>query len=136
MIKAAAFISVGFLLGINAFASTNDDQWMPFPSNTKNNEKASYFIKKGSYAHRDGKSSLLMQQIEVNAAKKKIVSYYKLEISDEVCDEGYGKIYGYFLDGKHAFDGDYVSGGQSGGSFLGELLCTGKREYLTTMKPD
>ncbi|ENL1650986.1 hypothetical protein [Raoultella ornithinolytica] len=78
-----------------------------------------YSAKKGTFRYSKGESSVLfMYQTKDNK-----VEYYKGSIKDTYCDNGYGEMKFFNMDGRFAFKADYVAEGTSVGSALGDFMC-------------
>ena len=56
-------------------------------------------------------------------SKDKKVEYYKASIKDSDCDNGYGEVKFFNMDGRFAFNGDYVAEGNSVGAGIGDFMC-------------
>ncbi|WP_313667185.1 hypothetical protein [Atlantibacter sp.] len=118
-------MGIGLVLAGGAIAEDGSDSlWLAMARTEDNLTTNVYSAKKGTFKHAKRESSLLMQDAEENkVTKKSIVAYNKVVISDEACDNGYGKTKFFSLDGKFLYDTDYIEGGRSVGSNIGEFLC-------------
>ncbi|MGU9866987.1 hypothetical protein [Kluyvera ascorbata] len=97
-----------------AFAETTSS-WIE----VTNTDAGSFSIKKGTFRNSKGESSALFMY----QSKDKKVEYYKASINDADCDNGYGEVKFFNMDGKFAFKGDYVADGNSVGAGIGDFMC-------------
>lgn len=123
-------MGIGLVLAGAAIAEDGSDSlWVAMGSTEDNLTKNVYSAKKGTFKHAKRESSLLMQDAEENkATKKSNITYNKVVISDEACNNGYGKTKFFSLDGKFLYDSDYIEGGRSVGSSIGEFICIVRNE--------
>ncbi|WNN72860.1 hypothetical protein RIN60_05785 [Kluyvera cryocrescens] len=97
-----------------AFAETSSS-WIE----VTNTDAGSFSVKKGSFRNAKGESSALFMFL----TKDKKVEYYKGSIKDADCDNGYGEVKFFNMDGRFAFKGDYVADGNSVGAGIGDFMC-------------
>ncbi|WP_270455380.1 hypothetical protein [Klebsiella quasipneumoniae] len=116
MVKKISLLGVCVLLVSRVVLAENTSNWIPVASDDTTN----YSAKKGTYRNVKGESSLLMM-FESRTEKK--VTYYKVSIKNADCDNGYGNMFFYTMDGKLAFQGDYVADGNSVGAGMGDFIC-------------
>lgn len=123
MKKIAILLMCGLVTGTVA-ADENNSSWVKIASTDVDGIHAEVSAKKGSFRHDKKTSSMLVQQI---ATKKdngeSSVQFYKVAISDDACDNGYGSISYFNLKGQKEFDGDYIHEGQNVASEVGAILC-------------
>ncbi|WP_259279564.1 hypothetical protein [Klebsiella pneumoniae] len=115
-------LSVLVLVSQSAFAA-DSQQW--FPMATGQNVRMS--AKGDSFRNINGSSSLLVQYEDT---EHKTVEYYKVSVKNSDCDNGYGKLNYFDLDGKFITKVDYVSSGRSVGAEVGDFIC-GVRKGLS-----
>lgn len=51
------------------------------------------------------------------------IQYYKVGIKNVDCDNGYGKLSFYHMDGRLDFQSDYIADGNSVGAGMGDFIC-------------
>lgn len=123
-------MGIGLVLAGAAIAEDgSNSSWTAIGGTEDNITKTVYSAKKGSFKHVKQESSMLMQEAkEDKSTKKNKITYTKVVISDEACDNGYGKTQFFSLDGKLLYTSDFIEGGESAGSNLGEYLCIVRKE--------
>jgi len=100
------------------------DNWDFIMSSNDQSVRYDYYLRKGSFIHQNGKSTILVQQLANDSASRPMkVFYYQAEISDSTCNAGYGKINFNDTTGKLLQDFDYISNGESNSSVIGDLVC-------------
>lgn len=123
MIKVAALL--GLILAGNALAVEVDPKiWVSMASSENNVEQYDFYGKKGSFSHVGKVSTGIIQQVR----KDKIsndgkITYYKIQIGDAECAQGFGKLNYYDLGGNFLFNADFIKDGGSVGASLGDILC-------------
>ncbi|WP_393969278.1 hypothetical protein [Kluyvera intermedia] len=103
-----------FFVANVAFAETSSN-WVE----VTNAEGGIFSIKKGTFRNAKNESSALFMY----QTKDKKVEYYKAAIKDVDCDNGYGEVKFFNMDGRFAFNGDYVADGTSVGAGIGDFMC-------------
>ena len=123
-------MGIGLVLAGAAIAEeTPDPNWVRMGTNEDSLTKNVFSAKNGTFKHIKKESSILMQNAEENkATKKTTITYNKIAISDEDCENGYGKTKFFSIDGKFLFAADYIEGGRSMGSSIGQIICEVKAE--------
>ncbi|MFU0866438.1 hypothetical protein [Kluyvera ascorbata] len=115
MAKKIALLGLSALLVASvAFAETSNS-WVE----VTNTDAGIFSIKKGSFRNAKGESTALF----MFQTKDKKVEYYRGSIKDADCDNGYGEMKFFNMDGRFAFKGDYVADGNSVGAGIGDFMC-------------
>lgn len=115
MAKKIALLGFSAFLFANvAFAETSSN-WVEVTSA----DAGVFSIKVGTFRNAKGESSALFMY----QTKDKKVEYYKVTIKDIDCDNGYGEVKFFNMDGRFAFNGDYVAEGNSVGAGIGDFMC-------------
>lgn len=123
MKKIAMLLMCGLVVG-TAAAEENNSSWVRIASTDVDGLHAVVSAKKGSFRHDKKTSSMLVQQIATRKDNaESSVQFYKVTISDEACDNGYGSISYFNLKGQKEFDGDYIHEGENVASEVGAILC-------------
>ncbi|EPQ5212928.1 hypothetical protein [Klebsiella aerogenes] len=115
MFKKITLLGFSALLVANIAFAESTGSWIQ----VTNAEDGTFSIKKGSFRNAKGESSALFMY----QSKDKKVEYYKVSIKDADCDNGYGEMKFFNMDGRFAFKGDYVADGNSVGAGLGDFIC-------------
>ena len=84
------------------------------------NDTTEYSAKKGTFKNIKGESSILMM---FDNKSDKTIKYYKVSIKNADCDNGFGKLSFFGMDGRLDFQGDYVADGNSVGAGMGDFIC-------------
>ena len=115
MAKKIALLGFSALLVANVAFAESTGSWVE----VTNTDNGSFSIKKGTFRNAKGESSALFMY----QSKDKKVEYYKASIKDADCDNGYGEVKFFNMDGRFAFNGDYVAEGNSVGAGIGDFMC-------------
>ena len=115
MAKKIALLGFSALLVANVAFAESTGSWVE----VTNTDNGSFSIKKGTFRNAKGESSALFMY----ESKDKKVEYYKASIKDADCDNGYGEVKFFNMDGRFAFNGDYVAEGNSVGAGIGDFMC-------------
>ncbi|MCS6057028.1 hypothetical protein LNO36_17705 [Klebsiella variicola subsp. variicola] len=119
MVKKITLLGLSALFVSHVSFADNSSNWISVASN----DTTEYSAKKGTFKNIKGESSILM--MFDNKSDKKI-QYYKVGIKNADCDNGYGKLSFYRMDGRLDFQSDYVADGNSVGAGMGDFICGGK----------
>ena len=115
MVKKITLLGLSVLFATQvAFAETSSN-WIEVTTN----KDGAFLVKKGTFRNVKGDSSALFMYEKTD----KKVEYYKISMKNTDCDNGYGEIKFFYMDGSLAFKGDYVADGTSVGAGLGDFLC-------------
>ncbi|WP_157079218.1 hypothetical protein [Serratia ficaria] len=87
------------------------------------NDDYAFYGKNGSAEHLKGVHSVIIQQVPTNQRYDKKVYYTRFSVSDNDCKRGMGSVNVYDLSGKNMFKSDYVSGGNSVGASIADVVC-------------
>jgi hypothetical protein len=131
MVKmAAVLLTCGLAFAGTATAKNSDKIWYPMAKSQNGNSTYTYSAKAGSFG-REGKTSFLIAQEKMDntVLNGTSISYYKVIMTDQACDDGYGKVKYLTLDGKPAMSPDYLKDGESVASSIGDFIC-GVRDGL------
>ncbi|HEF0741511.1 TPA: hypothetical protein R9C50_001434 [Escherichia coli] len=93
----------------------SSDNWIEVTTN----KDGAFLVKKGTFKNVKGDSSALFMYEKSD----KKVEYYKISMKNADCDNGFGEVKFFYMDGSLAFKGDYVADGNSVGAGLGDFLC-------------
>lgn len=115
MAKKIALLGFSAFLFANVAFAESTGSWIE----VTNTDDGSFSIKKGTFRNAKGESSALFMY----QSKDKKVEYYKASIKDADCDNGYGEMKFFYMDGRFAFKGDYVADGNSVGAGIGDFMC-------------
>ena len=124
MMKAALLLACGMVFCSNALAEENKDGWLYAFSSGEDASKGDFYMKSSTFRHKDDTSSMLIKEVAVNSAHE---TYYKVEVSDETCDNGYGKVIFKDMDGRKVTDLDYATGAKANGAFFADMMCVFRR---------
>lgn len=115
MVKKITLLGLSALFATQAALAENSGNWIEV---TTNNDGV-FLVKKGTFRDVKGDSSALFMYEKTN----KKVEYYKISMKNADCDNGYGEVKFFYMDGSLAFKGDYVADGTSIGAGLGDFIC-------------
>ena len=116
MVKKITLLSLSALFATQvAFAETSSN-WIEVTTN-----KDGAFLVKKRHIQKCKKVIHLLCSCMKKQIKK--VEYYKISMKNTDCDNGYGEIKFFYMDGSLAFKGDYVADGTSVGAGLGDFIC-------------
>ena len=113
--KAKYFFFSTIFLSITASAEETKI-WFPMTESTS----TAYFSKAGTFRQSKGISSVLVQ---INDKVRNKTEFSKVTMTDADCDNGYGVVNFYTMQGKLDFQSDYVSQGESVGAGVGDFIC-------------
>ena len=128
MIKAGVVLTCGLIFCSNAFSEVKTDAWLYIFSSSEGDAKEDYFMKSSTFRHKGDQSSLLIKRIIRKPSDNSTLErYYKAEISDETCEVGYGKLVIKDMEGTLYANPDYAAGAKSNSAFVGDMMCTFRR---------
>lgn len=117
------FLSTIFLSFTTSAAADESKVWYLMSES----QVTAYFAKAGTFKLSNGMSSVLVQ---VNDKQRNKTEYSKVTIKDADCDNGYGVVSFYTMQGNLDFQSDYISEGESVGAGVGDFMCLIRKEML------
>ncbi|WP_162383152.1 hypothetical protein [Citrobacter sp. NCU1] len=108
------------LVSFSAFANpplVDPNVWMLI-NESADGHSFSYF-KKGSFA-KDGNSRRVIVQTILDHS----VTYQRISVSNQDCQNKYGKVVFSTLQDRFLFEADYLDRGSSTASFIGTAICS------------
>lgn len=127
MVKKISLLGLSVLLLSHTAVADDSNPWVGVASGKGVNS----YVKKGTFHNSNGSSSILLQLEDTN---DKSITYYQVSIKNKDCDNGYGKLSYFDLDGRLAFKADYVSQGSSVAATIGDVLCSVKNAIANEQK--
>ncbi|MEJ0764415.1 hypothetical protein WDU34_26540, partial [Klebsiella pneumoniae] len=116
MVKKITLLGLSALFVSHVAFAGNSSNWISVASN----DTTEYSAKKGTFRNINGESSILMM---FNNKSDNRIQYYKVGIKNVDCDNGYGKLSFYHMDGRLDFQSDYIADGNSVGAGMGDFIC-------------
>lgn len=116
MFNKFSILLLSTLLFSQIVNAENTNNWL----SVANDDTTYYLAKKGTFKITKDESSILMM---FDNKSTKTIEYFKVSIKNADCDNGFGKLYFFGLDGVLAFKGDYVADGNSIGAGMGDFIC-------------
>ena len=116
MVKKISWLGLSVLLLSQVAIAENSSNWISVASN----DTTEYSAKKGTFKNIKGESSILMM---FDNKSDKTIKYSKVSIINADCDNGFGKLSFFGMDGRLDFQGDYVADGNSVGAGMGDFIC-------------
>ena len=116
MVKKITLLGLSALFVSHVAFADNSSNWISVASN----DTTEYSAKKGTFKNIKGESSILMM---FDNKSDKTIKYYKVSIKNADCDNGFGKLSFFVMDGRLDFQGDYVADGNSVGAGMGDFIC-------------
>lgn len=105
------------------FNEPDSNNWVKVA--TSSDGRTFIYVKLGSYVKSKVERSVVVQNFSLNSSDTSYsVSFFKASISNEDCNNKYGKIVFSNLQGKRQFDADYIEDGGSVGSSVAQGLCS------------
>lgn len=116
MVNKITLLGLSSLFATHIAFADNSSHWVSVAST----DTTEYSAKKGTFKNIKGESSLLMM---FDDKSDKTIKYYKVSIRNADCDNGFGKLSFFGMDGRLDFQGDYVADGNSVGAGMGDFIC-------------
>ncbi|WLP20211.1 hypothetical protein Q8726_17535, partial [Raoultella ornithinolytica] len=93
MVKKISWLGLSVLLLSQVAIAENSSNWISVASN----DTTEYSAKKGTFKNIKGESSILMM---FDNKSDKTIKYYKVSIKNADCDNGFGKLSFFGMDGR------------------------------------
>ncbi len=127
MFNKISLVGLSILFVAHAAFADNSNPWVGVASG----KGVNFYFKKGTFHNSNSSSSILLQQEDTN---NESITYYRVLIKNSDCDNGYGKLSYFDLDGRLEFKADYVSRGSSVAAAIGDVLCAVKNQMDDAQK--